>query len=131
MDAKLKPLMANLLRLKIGGYLITEEFSHLMLEIDKDQDWQNVRPDIRGANPFEIASTYAAHFQDWISYVYDDNWVEFREIMLPTLKDFLIWKGEQGDFTDLRDSLARTGALNKSAIEKMFGVIQEKLAVLN
>lgn len=40
MDSALKPLFANLKRLKIGRYLSTDDFNHFSLEKDFDEEWE-------------------------------------------------------------------------------------------
>lgn len=46
-DPILKPLVAQLRRLKIGAFLHSEEFSHIVLENDWDAVWDAAKSEIR------------------------------------------------------------------------------------
>lgn len=53
-DPKLKPLYANLLRLGIGKYLISERFSHLCIENNVDELWNGCKAYVRSLSSVAI-----------------------------------------------------------------------------
>jgi len=105
---KLKPLYANLKRLKIGNYLESEEFNLYALENNFDQEWilskseASNRVMVHSYNSKEVEETA---FMQLMCYQYEENFFSFHHFILPILLYFSKWSETKLDYTDIISNL--------------------------
>lgn len=114
MNSEIKPLIANLLRIKIGSYLKTSDYDHLALEHNFDQLWESANKEIRNRSSvvfigFDSSGDYEEAFQLVLDTLWSRDKNGFYNILEITLKDFIRWdKGK----TDLSKVLQNLEELN-------------------
>ncbi|MBC8489993.1 MAG: hypothetical protein H8D45_28585 [Bacteroidetes bacterium] len=114
MNSEIKPLIANLLRIKIGSYLKTTDYDYLALEHNFDQLWKSANREIRSRSSvvfigFDSSGDYEEAFQLVLDTLWSQDKNGFYNILEITLKDFTRWdKGK----TDLSNVLQNLEQLN-------------------
>jgi len=109
-NSKLKPLIANLLRINIGSYLKTSDYGHLVLEHNFDQLWELAKKEIRSrSNVVIIGYDYPGDYEDAFQLILDKLWSQnkksFYNIMELTLKDFIRWDKGKTDLSKILQNL--------------------------
>lgn len=104
-NPKLKPLYANLLRLEIWQYLMTDHFDYLCIENDIDQLWNQCKD--RATFHFDVDITQTFSF--FLMELFEIGKEKFLEILSKILVDFAERSDEDKDFSKVRDSLLKLG----------------------
>lgn len=112
LDPKIKPLVANLLRIKIGKYLKTSDFEHLTLEYNFDNLWQQGKKAVRDSSNvvfigFDPSSDYEEAFQLVLNALFQQDKKGFFNVMELTLTDFLRWDKNKTDISKVLDNLVQ------------------------
>lgn len=104
-DPKLKPLYANLKRLKIGRFLITEQFKLFLLENDLDDEWNMLELQlVTSESRIEIEKEeeiLAVIISDWY-YNYPEI---FEEFIFDLLAMFAKWSDIKVDYSAIIKNL--------------------------
>lgn len=116
-DPKVKPLLANLLKLGIGNYLISSKFKHLCIENDIDQLWNSsIGYVISLSNALIYIPGYTGYaeealgiFLQELGEVYNN---EFINIFGKIIIDFDEWNNESINFDNIRKNLLDIGYSN-------------------
>ncbi len=114
-DSRLKPLYANLLRLGIGKYLISENFTHLTIENNIDQLWDNCESRAFGLNSSIIVAIpgYTVDAENALGFflmkLYNSNKASFCDILIKILIDFLEWSEEEKKMDKIKENLIDLG----------------------
>ena len=123
---KIKPLLANLLRIKIGNYLQTDDFDHLVLEHDMDKYWGLAKEQIRGRRntgavidltPFR-SWDYENAFQRLLDALWRGNNPPFYHLVEITLTGYIRRNTDKTDLTKVLKSLAQLG-MPKPQVERL------------
>lgn len=132
-NRKLKPLYANLLRVNLPTYLITERFNHLMLENDWEQIWADCRKIVsQQSNVIMLIPGYTGDaekaFGIFLNHVYNNTSPKegFYIIIKLILKDFLEWSDQEIDPTNILNSIQNIG-IEKEKFNDIFGEIFQKI----
>jgi hypothetical protein len=119
-DPKLKPLYANLLRLNIGKYLISESFLHLLIENNLDKTWNECEDYVRNlSHVLVLLPGYTGYAREALGVFLEklnSKRDVFIEILGRILVDFAEWSPEHVDFSRIRTSLLDLG-YSEDAIE--------------
>ena len=109
-NSAIKPLIANLLRINIGSYLKTSDYSHLTLEHNFDQLWDLVNKEIRDRSSvvfigFDNSGDYEEAFQLLLDTLWTQDKGNFYDIIELTLKDFIRWDKGKTDLSIILQNL--------------------------
>jgi hypothetical protein len=109
-NSAIKPLIANLLRIKIGSYLKTSEYGHLALEHNFDQLWESANKEIRRRSSvvflgFDNSGDYEEAFQLVLDTLWSQEKNGFYNIMGLTLRDFIRWDKGKTDLSKILQNL--------------------------
>ena len=108
-DPELKPLHANLRRIGIAQYLCSEPFDHLMLEINKDEDWYSCLNHC-DVNKLSVALDYEEPLYLLINIFYADLSIdEAGGIIIKIILDFLKWNTSPVEVKKLCESMNSLG----------------------
>jgi len=113
-DPKLKPLYANLLRLRIGEYLISEQFKHLCIENNIDQLWEQCLNYVQNLSSVAIlVPGYTGYAEEALSVfllkLFKSGKERFIEVLGKILIDFAEWSNKEEDFSKVIDALLKLG----------------------
>lgn len=121
MSNPLKPLYANLKRLRIGDFLSTKEFELQMLEKDLDEAWHQY---LQMAEAFRniIPIGFSPYNHDealfkWMSDMYANKRQDFSGFLFPILLSFASWAKVKLDFTHVLQSLNKLGLKEEEMLE--------------
>lgn len=132
MDSNLRPLIANLRKLQINKYLITDSFSHTLFEVGYDEKWRKYLDnhlEKSGAINYNPELVYPIVFESLTASAYND-FFGFHKYMLPIVKDFLIWKKDLTHLNDIKDAL-RQLSISAENINKCMEQIESRLSPKN
>jgi predicted nucleotide-binding protein len=120
-EPELKPLYANLKRLKVGDFLATREFELFILENNLDRIWSSCKREVtsrKGYIDFTDESTEDEEeaFMYFISAWYDQQHSSFHEFILPVLINFAKWYPTKLDYTGIIASLRKTDISDSSIL---------------
>lgn len=115
---QLKPLYANLLRLHLPRFLITDAFDHGMIENDWDGAWnQCMEIAHRSRNVAVFLPGYTGYARDALAFMLEALSNQGRDILLAfldkTLTAFLNWTEDKPDVSILRSPLLQAGYTEK------------------
>ena len=103
LNPQLKPLVANLLRIKIGHYLKTNNFNLLVLEHNFDDLWEQSKKIVKDRSVIIIGydpiTDYEEAFQLTINTLFTKNKKDFFDILELTLTNFIGWSNKQTDLS--------------------------------
>jgi hypothetical protein len=110
LNPKIKPLVANLLRVNIGRYLKTSNFKHLSIEHNFDNLWESARKTVRNSRNvimLDLDSSIDCEeaFQYILNLLFPSNKKGFFKILEVTLIDFIIWDKEKTEMEKLFENL--------------------------
>lgn len=110
-NIEIKPLIANLGRIKIEEYLRTDDFNHLVLEYDFDKFWGLAKKNIENRNIF-IGRSYSEVYEAAFQWLLDALWERrdkkrFYQLLEITLIDYIRWHKGDTDLTKVLKSLAQ------------------------
>lgn len=108
---ELKPLVAQLRRVKIGQFLHTDEFEHIVLERDWDALWHAAKSEIqRTVNVVMIGLHDTTIEEDafalWLNLIYSKDLNQFEDVLSTTIKAFVAWNEGLLDLDPLCESVA-------------------------
>jgi len=131
-NPKLKPLYANLLKLGIGKYLISERFDHLCIENDIDQLWDGCEEYIRSLSSVAIlVPGYTGDAEDalgvFLTELHKKGVSDFISILGKIIIDFADWDKETKDFNKVIESLLTLGYKEDDLREILSGIKKEKV----
>jgi len=129
-DPKLKPLYANLLRLGIGKYLISERFEHLCIENNVDQLWDRCESYVRSLSSVAIlVPGYTGDAEEalgvFLMELFRSDKERFIEVLGRILVDFAEWSDKEEDFFKVIDALLNLG-YTQEKVEIILHKIKEK-----
>jgi len=109
-EPELKPLFANLKRLKIGEYLNSKEFSLLAIEKDFDEDWKDCKKEITKSKTIFIAGHHDIEddeeaFLLLISFIFSEHPRYFVRFIFMILLKFAEWSKTKLDYTGVIENL--------------------------
>lgn len=109
-DPNLKKLYANLLRLDIDDYLISDEFEYLLMEMDFDELWETIISSVRrNSGVAVLASGFTGYAKDafglFLRELFYSDPDSFLDHLGRILRSFSSWKAEPIDFSRVIDSL--------------------------
>lgn len=113
-EPKLKPLYANLKRLKIGEYLHTKEFQLFALENNIDEIWDACNKEIIAQKKSFILGHHDTEDEEEAFFLlmsawYNQDYDTFDEFILPILLNFAKWHQTKLDYTGIIDNLKKIG----------------------
>lgn len=116
-EPKLKPLYANLKRLRIGEYFYTKEFDLFALENDLDTGWEECKKEVSRKKSVVILGHHNTEdeedaFMYLMSAWYTQDYFSFHKFILPVLLNFAKWHQTKIDYTRI------IGDLKQINIEK-------------
>ena len=122
----LKPLYANLLRVGIGEYLISDSFNHLCIELNLDQLWEQCDQYVtHQSEVLVVVPGYTGYVEEalglFLNSIYDKGRDFFVKTLERILEDFKNWSKQKKDFKDIEKSLISLGFK-----ESEFSAIAEK-----
>jgi hypothetical protein len=111
-NPEIKPLIANLLRINIGSYLKTSDYSHLALEHNFDQLWDSAKKNIRNRSNvvflgFDPSGDYEDAFQLLLDLLWTEGKNDFYLLLEMTLTDFIRWDKGKTDLTQVFENLEK------------------------
>lgn len=131
-EPKLKPLYANLKRLKIGDYLYTKEFELFTIESNIDEVWKDCKTETKGKKGyinlvFHDTEDEEAAFMLLMSAWYDQDYETFDQFICTILLNFAKWHQTKIDYTGVIKNLKEIGLLKESVLSftKEFRKVQE------
>jgi hypothetical protein len=127
-DSQVKPLYANLLRVGIGNYLISEKFNHLCIEINIDQLWKNCEHIIRNRNNvLVLIPGYTGDAEDalgvFLTELAKSDKKTFIDIIGKIIVDFSEWSKGKQDLSKIKKSLIDL-SYNENELEWIFSTKQ-------
>lgn len=113
-EPKLKPLYANLKRLKIGDYLATKEFELFVLENNLDELWKDCQGEVSSRHRVYIIGDTSTEdeeeaFMFLMSGWFDQYFYSFHKFILPVLLNFAKWHKTKLDYTGVIANLKKIG----------------------
>ena len=113
-NSTIKPLIANLLRINIGRYLKTSDYTHLAIEHNFDKIWESVNEEIRRRSSvvfigFDNSRDYEEAFQLLLDTVWGQDKPSFFELLELTLKDYIRWDRGKTDLSKILENLEQLG----------------------
>ena len=104
-DPKLKPLYANLIRVGIAQYLFSDTFSHLMVEFNLDDEWEDCLDECE-VTQLSVAQEYEDPFFLLLNIIYEDYTFDGgEEIIIDIVLDFFEWSPSTIDYKKIQASL--------------------------
>lgn len=135
-ESKLKPLYANLKRLKIGDYLYTKEFDLFALENNFDEIWEDCKTEIRRSKNVVVLGYHNTEDEEeaftlFMSAWYDQDYDSFDGFISTILLNFAKWSPIKLDYTRIVNNLKDIGISKESILgfTKEFRKIEEKKPV--
>lgn len=110
LNPQIKPLVANLLRAKIGHYLKTSDFNHLTLEYNFDNLWEHCKKAVRNSSNvvfigFEPSEDYEEAYQLVLNTLYEQDKNGFLNVLELTITDFVRWDNGKTDISKILENL--------------------------
>lgn len=131
-EPKLKPLYANLKRLKIGDYLYTKEFELYILENNLDTLWGACKRKVSSKSHVVFIGRHFVEddeeaFMYLMSTWYTLDYPTFHIFILPILINFARWHQTKLDFNSIIDNLKELGMEKENVLKfiRDFRKIQE------
>jgi predicted nucleotide-binding protein len=131
-EPKLKPLYANLKRLKIGEYLQTKEFELFAIENNIDDKWNDCKREVNGRSNVVIIGYYNTEDEEeafllLMSAWYDQDYDSFHEFIIAILINFAKWHLTKLDYTGVINNLKQIGLTKENVLSftKDFRKVQE------
>lgn len=131
-EPKLKPLYANLKRLKIGKYLQTKEFDLFTIENNIDDIWNDCKREVNRRSNVIILGYYSTEDEEeafllLMSAWFDQDYDSFDEFITAILINFAKWQQTKLDYTGVINNLKQIGLKkeNVSTFTKDFRKVQE------
>lgn len=132
-EPKLKPLYANLKRLKIGEYLYTKEFNLFAIENNFDEAWESCKSEVRNKSNVLILGYHNTEddeeaFLYLMNLWFDQDYFNFHNFILTVLLNFAIWHPTKLDYTSVISNLKNLEITKENILSftKDFRKIQEK-----
>ena len=130
-NAKLKPIYANLLRLGIGKYLISKRFDHLCIENNIDQLWDRCEEYIQSLSRVAILLPgYTGDAEDalgvFLTELFSKDQSSFISVLSKIIIDFADWDKETKDFSKVIESLLTLEYTEDDLEEILAGIKKEK-----
>ena len=112
LNTSLKPLIANLLRLNIGEYLMTSDYDNLLLEHNFDSIWTSSKRKInRKRNVIFLGQEFSGDYENAFQLVLDQLFTTDKEsffsILEITLVEFIKWSKGKKDFTKVLECISK------------------------
>jgi len=103
-------LIANLLRIQIGRYLITPDFRHLAIENDFDKSWDAHLQQVRNQSHVIVVGPtrsrdYESALQNMLDTHYEKHKAAFFQLTSLILVDFIRWDNGKTDISKVIESL--------------------------
>ena len=117
-EPKIKPLIASLLRIKIRGYLASDEFKYLLLENRIEQNFEKRVSSIYKSRMFanfggfDHGEIEEEVFIEFLSYFYNKDINYFFHILYVVLIDFHRWSKINVNYDDIFLNLRKVGILD-------------------
>lgn len=113
-EPKLKPLYANLKRLKIGEYLYTKEFELFTIENNIDNVWNDCKKIVNRRSNFIILGYHNTEDEEeafllLMSAWYHQDYYTFDEFITAILMNFAKWHQTKLDYTGVINNLKQIG----------------------
>ncbi|MGN6196844.1 MAG: TIR domain-containing protein [Ginsengibacter sp.] len=131
-DPRLKPLFANLKRLKIGEYFNTKEFDLFILENDLDEMWEECKQIISRKKTVIMVGYHDTEdeedaFMLFMSWYFEQENASFENFIFLILLNFANWHSTKLDYTGIIRNLIQIGIKKEKVeqFEKKFEYIQE------
>ncbi|MCK9151544.1 hypothetical protein [Methanobacterium alcaliphilum] len=113
-NPEIKPLYANLLRLGIAKYLITQRFDHLCIENNLDQLWERCESHVmRLSNVAMLIPGFTGYatgalgiFLEQLRELSDE---QFLDLVGKIITDFIDWNNQEMDLSKVKESLVNLG----------------------
>ena len=120
-DSKLKPLFANLKRLKMGRYLNTKEFELFTIENNFDDVWKDCKKEVsRKSNVVILGYHNTEDEEEAFAYLmslwYDQDYESFGDFITTVLLNFAKWHSTKLDFTAIHHNLKQLGLTDKNLL---------------
>lgn len=117
-DPELKPLFANLKRLKMGKYLNTKEFELFTIESNIDDVWNDCKKEVRSKRNVVILGYHNTEdeeeaFAYLMSLWYDQDYDSFDDFITTILLNYANWHSTKLDFTSVHHNLKELGLTEK------------------
>ena len=121
-NPKLKPLFANLKRLKIGEYLSTKYFKLYTIEHDIDESWNICLNEIHKISYLNLMNPHDSEKEEeafgyLITEFYKRNYSDFDYIMTDILIEFAEWNPIQLNFKEVYNNLKELGCSKNILLE--------------
>lgn len=131
-ESKLKPLYANLKRLRIGEYIYTKEFELFTLENNLDEIWEKCKREVNSKKRIVVLGFHDTEdeeeiFMYFMSAWFDQDYFTFHKFILPVLLNFARWHQTKLDFTGIISNLKQLNMSKENILEftKGFRKIQD------
>ena len=120
-DPKIKPLFANLKRLKMGKYLNTKEFDLFTIENNIDEDWNDCKKEVnRKSNDVILGYHNTEDEEEAFAYLmslwYDQDYDSFEDFITTVLLNFFKWHSTKLDFTSIHYNLKQLDLTDKNLL---------------
>ncbi len=135
LSSKIKPLIANLLRLGIGKYLKTSEFDHIVLENDYDDLWSSA---LRKVNAYSsvifVGFEFTGEYEDALKLILEESYQNNKEGFFRFLKivlgGFIKWDKGKNDYAPVIMNLSELG-MSEESLESIRGLISGGVELIN
>jgi len=113
-EPKLKPLYANLKRLKIGEYLYTKEFELFSIENDFDDLWKDCKGEVSKSKNVVVLGYHNTEDEEeafiyMLSLWYEQSYSSFGEFVKAVVLNFASWHPIKLDLSDIHHNLKQIG----------------------
>jgi predicted nucleotide-binding protein len=117
-DPKLKPLFANLKRLKMGEYLNTKEFELFTIENNIDGVWNDFKKEVSSKRNVVILGYHNTEdeeeaFAYLMSLWYDQDYDSFDDFITTVLLNFAKWHSTKLNFASIHHNLKQLDLTEK------------------
>ncbi len=122
-EPELKPLIANLKRIKIGEYLHTKEFELFALERNLDEIWKSARKEISSKKRVVVFGYHNTEdeedaFAILINYLYLNDFEYFGHFVTTVLLVSVDWSKTQIDINGTYEALKKLDVFKKKELLK-------------
>jgi sugar-specific transcriptional regulator TrmB len=124
-NPEIKPLLANLFRLRFINYLLSESFELHLLEYNAEDIWESHLRNHRSMYSSNY-DDYQDAFKEMASEIYNYNKERFYNFIFSIIIDFASWSKDKLDFNRVIENLNRI-KMPTASIEKL----KNKLEALN
>jgi predicted nucleotide-binding protein len=121
-EPKLKPLFANLKRIRIGEYLYTKEFELFAIENNIDEVWSECKSDVnRQRRVITLGYHNTEDEEEAFLYLmdlwYEQSYDSFGEFITAILINFAEWHSTKIDFAPIHHNLKQIGIKDKILLD--------------